>query len=95
MLTETMLCKKCNETKPLALMRKKGKGAYEHTCNVCATARKRDLRAKASAFSQAVALEPPKVVSYAPKYVVTPYVPQTIWVRNGGLKHIKSVGFPC
>jgi len=95
MQTETMTCRKCNEIKPLALMRKKGQGKYEHTCNACSAAHKRELRNKVAAFTKAVALEEAKVVKYEPKYTVTTYVPQTVWVRNGGLKHIKSVGFPC
>jgi len=84
-------CNKCGLDKTLDLMRKEGGGKYKPVCKMCDNVRKQAARDKQKLVNQKLS----KVEVYVPKFVVTKYVPETVYVRNEGLKHIPSRGFAC
>ena len=89
-IEQVKTCRICNETKSLTFICKGGGGTYRNLCKECSNKIKRDERKRVSDVINADI----KTV-YIPKHTVTPYVPQTVWVRNNGLKHIPSRGFSC
>ena len=91
MLNELKHCNKCNEDKKIEMFSKTG-GKYTTICKGCENKRKQAGRSKKAEVNQKIE----EVLQvYVPKYVVKKYVPETVYVRNEGLKHIQSHGLFC
>ena len=84
-------CNKCDEDKTIESFSKTG-GKYTTICKLCENKRKQAGRAKRAEVNQKIE----EVLQvYVPKYVVKKYVPDVVYVRNEGMKHIPSRGLLC